>query len=190
MLKEFGADVNRENFQGITPLMIAAEQGHVAVVQFLGRQHDTNINKADHKQGMIALFGAAGKGHLSVVQCLVEEFGVDVNHRDHSGCTALMMASYGKHDKVIKWLLKHGADAQAVDASKTHDTAADASRAGGAPIAQTEYLEAKAHCSSPGCSGAGLKKCTGCKQARYCGQLCQLAHWKAHKDDCKIKTKV
>jgi hypothetical protein len=28
-------------------------------------------------------------------------------------------------------------------------------------------------------------KCTGCKQARYCGKVCQLAHWKAHKSDCK-----
>jgi hypothetical protein len=28
-------------------------------------------------------------------------------------------------------------------------------------------------------------KCTGCKQARYCAEECQLAHWKAHKADCK-----
>jgi hypothetical protein len=28
-------------------------------------------------------------------------------------------------------------------------------------------------------------KYTGCKQARFCGQLCQLAHWKAHKLSCK-----
>jgi hypothetical protein len=40
-------------------------------------------------------------------------------------------------------------------------------------------------CSSPGCSGAGLLRCTACEQARYCGQQCQRAHWKAHKTDCK-----
>jgi hypothetical protein len=28
-------------------------------------------------------------------------------------------------------------------------------------------------------------KCTGCKQARYCGEACQLAHWKAHKTKCR-----
>jgi hypothetical protein len=55
---------------------------------------------------------------------------------------------------------------------------------------QPEYLVAKAHCSSPGCRGTGLKKCTGCKQARYCGQTCQLAHWKAHKADCKANQKA
>jgi hypothetical protein len=30
-----------------------------------------------------------------------------------------------------------------------------------------------------------VKKCTGCKQARYCGEPCQLAHWTAHKTDCR-----
>jgi hypothetical protein len=41
------------------------------------------------------------------------------------------------------------------------------------------------HCSNPACAGAGIKKCTGCKEVRYCGQECQLAHWPAHKADCK-----
>jgi hypothetical protein len=41
------------------------------------------------------------------------------------------------------------------------------------------------HCSNTGCSGAGIKRCPACKQARYCGEPCQLAHWKAHKADCK-----
>jgi hypothetical protein len=96
------------------------------------------------------------------------------------------MASQGKHGKVIKLLLKLGADAQA---SSSHGTAAQFSKDWGAPIAQTQYLEAKAHCSNPGCDGAGLKKCTVCKQARYCGQTCQLAHWKVHKADCKAAGK-
>jgi hypothetical protein len=31
------------------------------------------------------------------------------------------------------------------------------------------------HCSSPGCSGAEILKCTtGCKNARYCREACQL----------------
>jgi hypothetical protein len=49
---------------------------------------------------------------------------------------------------------------------------------------QTTYLEAKMHCSSPGCSGVGLLNCKGCENVRYCGTACQLAHWKAHKVDC------
>jgi hypothetical protein len=69
-------------------------------------------------------------------------------------------------------------------------TAADVSKWFDAPAALTEYLEAKQHCSNPGCSGAGLKKCTGCKQARYCKQACQLAHWPAHKVECKASREV
>jgi ankyrin repeat protein len=156
------------------------------VVQYLGKEHGADVNLAE-LDGTTALIFAAQNGHLNVVQCLVGDFGADVNLEAHDGLTALMAASYGKHDKVVKWLLKHGADAQAFAAL---GTAVDASRDGGAPIAQTEYLEAKAHCSNPGCSGAGLKKCTGCKQVRYCGQTCQLAHWKAHKADCKANKKA
>jgi hypothetical protein len=40
-------------------------------------------------------------------------------------------------------------------------------------------------CSSPGCGGSGVKRCTSCKQARYCAQGCQSAHWPANKADCK-----
>jgi hypothetical protein len=59
----------------------------------------------------------------------------------------------------MKYLTKHGADPQA--SIPEIGTAADVSKAHGGPVAQTEYLEAKAHCSNPGCSGAGLKKDTG-----------------------------
>jgi hypothetical protein len=40
-------------------------------------------------------------------------------------------------------------------------------------------------CSNPECGGIGPKRCSRCKQVRYCGRECQLAHWKAHKADCK-----
>jgi hypothetical protein len=100
-----------------------------------------------------------------------------------------MAASVNKHAEVVTWLLKAGADPQAVTtlnfADGTPITAADLFRVSGASAEQTAYLEAKTHCSNTGCSGAGIIKCTRCKQARYCGEPCQLAHWKAHKADCK-----
>jgi hypothetical protein len=94
-----------------------------------------------------------------------------------------MVASLGKHEKVIRFLTRHGADPQA---TQQHlGTAADISRAYGAPDEQTAYLEAKAHCSKPGCDGAGLRKRQRCKQARYCGVERGLAHWPQHKAECK-----
>jgi ankyrin repeat protein len=188
LVAELGADVNKADEIGSTPLMVAAHLGHLVLVQYLAREHAADVNKSDHV-GATALIVAAQGGQLSVVQCLVEEFGADVNLATHNGRTALMMASLKKQDKVVRWLTRHGADIQA-SAVYGKFTAVDASRIGGAPLAQMEYLEAKAHCSNPGCSGAGFKKCTGCKQARYCGRACQLAHWKAHKGDCKANQKA
>jgi ankyrin repeat protein len=186
LLKDLGADVNQAPDHGTTPLMLAAVKGHLAVVQFLVREHFADINQV-RRDGATALILAAQTGILNVVQCLVEDFGAKVNQKDYDGTTALMIASYSNHKKVSRWLLKNGADVQA---SSAYGTTVDASRVGGAPIAQTEYLEAKAHCSNPSCCGVGLKKCTGCKQARYCGQVCQLAHWKAHKGDCKMRNEA
>jgi hypothetical protein len=75
--------------------------------------------------------------------------------------------------------MKAGADTQMFERI---ETAADLSRTVGASAEQTAYLEAKTHCSNVGCSGAGIMKCTGCRQAWHCGEACQLAHWKA---DCR-----
>jgi hypothetical protein len=63
--------------------------------------------------------------------------------------------------------------------------AAEISRLVGASIEQTAYLEAKAHCAFPGCAFGGVKKCQGCMQARYCERSCHLAHWPAHKVECR-----
>jgi hypothetical protein len=78
-----------------------------------------------------------------------------------------MIATFKKHESVVRWLVKAGADTKTFIAENgTELTAANISKMYDAPVEQTAYLEAKTHCSSPGCSGAGLLKCTGCKQAR------------------------
>jgi hypothetical protein len=97
-----------------------------------------------------------------------------------------MAAAYNKQADAVTWLVKAGANTQAsISTDDSEITAATISNTVGASAEQTAYLEAKTHCSSLGCSGAGVMKCTGCKQARYCGEACQLAHWKAHKADCR-----
>ena len=40
--------------------------------------------------------------------------------------------------------------------------------------------------SSP--DGVKLKPCSVCKTARYCGRVCQVEHWKAHKPHCTAET--
>ena len=74
-----------------------------------------------------------------------------------------MAASHYKHTELVTWLVKAGANSQALHVRDgAYFTAADVSHEAGAPAAQTAYLRAKAHCSSPGCTGGGDQKCQGC----------------------------
>jgi hypothetical protein len=96
------------------------------------------------------LYLAASKGYLAVVRVLLQ-LGANINQMSNIDLTPLMAASTHKHNEVVKWLVKAGADTQIADWS---DTAAEQSRHVGASAEQNAYLEAKTHCSSPGCSGA------------------------------------
>jgi hypothetical protein len=177
LANELGADINQGDRIGSTPLINAARNGRLAVVQCLVKKLGADANRAE-PEGGTPLYIAAQMGHLAVVQCLIQEGGADVNQATKDGAIR-------KHKKVIAYLLKRGADPQL--SVPKHGTAADISKASGASATQTAYLAAKTHCSNPGCGGAGVKKCTGCKQARYCGQQCQLAHWSMHKAGCKAR---
>jgi hypothetical protein len=145
--------------------------------------YGANVNQGTADNGATPLCIAAEQGYLELVRCLVEELGVDVNQATWDGATPLMAPAYGKHKMVANFLIKHGANPQT--SSPRFGTAVDAAQQMGAPVHLIAYLKAKAHCASPGCGGAGLRKCTGCKRARYCGQQCQILHWPAHKIECK-----
>ena len=189
LVNDLGAAVNRADrgSEGFTPFCAAAQKGHLAAVQCLVTELSANVNQA-MQDGGTPLYVAAEFGHLAVVRYLVEELGADVNQARKDGATPLMGAACREHHKVVVYLIKHGADPKI--STPDHGTAADVSKSAGAPAAQTAYLEAKMHCSNPACDGAGIKKCTGCKEARYCGEQCQLAHWPAHKIECKEATRL
>jgi len=40
-------------------------------------------------------------------------------------------------------------------------------------------------CAKCGKSGSDFRRCSRCKEARYCGVECQKTHWPTHKADCK-----
>jgi hypothetical protein len=191
LVKNLGANVNQAKEYGYPPLFIAARHGRLAALRCLVK--DLGANVITCFMDRTHLYFATENGQLAAVQCLVKELSADIDKAADQGlrwCTPLMMASYKKHADVVRWLIKEGANTQAC-AYKENEfgifavTAADLSKRTGASSEQTAYLEAKTHCSNPGCSGAGIKRCPACKQARYCGEPCQYAHWKAHKADSK-----
>jgi hypothetical protein len=186
MVKELGADVNQRDENGWKALIVAGFAGHHDTVRYLAVELGADVNSPD-KMGRTPLSRAASHGHLDVVRLLLA-LRANINQSDNEGITPLMIASGQKQHDVVKWLAKAGAGTQAHYCNDPRNTAAFASKAAGASIEQTAYLEAKTHCSSPSCSGAGVMKCMGCKQARYCGEACQLAHWKAHKADCRQRS--
>jgi ankyrin repeat protein len=85
-LLDRGADVNARNSAGQTPLLEAAQNGHVkAMGIFLSRGADVNA-RDDH--GRTALMIAAGAEDVKMVRLLLSK-GADVNVKDESGFTAL-----------------------------------------------------------------------------------------------------
>jgi hypothetical protein len=94
-----------------------------------------------------------------------------------------MTAAERKFGEITTFLIKNGADL--LLSLHSFGTAADLSRRIGAPAEQTAYLEVRTHCSAPGCDGACVKKCAGCLKISFCTRECQLAHWSAHKAECR-----
>ena len=94
--------MSSKNASGMTPLMLAGEQGSFGIMELL---FDSEI-KQDVKDegGRTCLHVAAECGHKScVAQCLVR--GHDVNVRNKVGNTALHLASLRGHQEVVSCLL-------------------------------------------------------------------------------------
>ncbi|XP_057678815.1 kinase D-interacting substrate of 220 kDa B isoform X2 [Corythoichthys intestinalis] len=100
-------EVDGRSDNGQTPLMLAAEQGSLDIVQELIRR-GANVN-LDDVDCWSALISAAKEGHVEVVKELLENSAY-IEHRDVGGWTALMWASYKGRVEVARVLLEHGAN--------------------------------------------------------------------------------
>ncbi|OGQ61342.1 MAG: hypothetical protein A3G39_08840 [Deltaproteobacteria bacterium RIFCSPLOWO2_12_FULL_43_16] len=104
----------------ITPLDIAANNGHISTVQAL-LAGGANVNARSEGRngslkGMTPLMGAAQNGHVEIVKALLSK-GADVNAKGYgdmaNGITPLIMASKYGHTDIVKILLDKGADVNA-----------------------------------------------------------------------------
>lgn len=100
-------EVDGRSDNGQTPLMLAAEQGSLEIVQELIRR-GANVN-LDDVDCWSALISAAKEGHLDVVDELLENDAY-IEHRDMGGWTALTWACYKGRTEVAKLLLEHDAN--------------------------------------------------------------------------------
>ncbi|EGG14659.1 hypothetical protein DFA_10917 [Cavenderia fasciculata] len=99
----------------IPPILLAAEQGHLNVVQWLtsnGAYIYAQISiPQSTTRGLMALHQASFKGHLEVVRFFVEQCGMYIEDRSNLlGVTALYMAIEQNKLETAKYLLERGSD--------------------------------------------------------------------------------
>ncbi|XP_061551611.1 kinase D-interacting substrate of 220 kDa B isoform X2 [Phycodurus eques] len=100
-------DVDSRSDNGQTPLMVAAEQGNLEIVQELIKR-GANVN-CDDVDCWTALMSASKEGHIQVVGELLDNDAY-MEHRDMGGWTALMWAAYKGRTDVAQLLLRKGAN--------------------------------------------------------------------------------
>jgi hypothetical protein len=107
-----GADVNKANSHGETPLWWASSKGHLEVVRAL-LDAKAEVNKAANG-GQTPLYWASFYGHLEVVRALIDR-GADVNKANSHGETPLWWASSKGHLEVVRALLDAKAEVNKAD---------------------------------------------------------------------------
>ena len=110
LLLEQGADKERSNYSGYTPLISASWYGHLDVVQYLVEQ-GSKLDEADCV-GFTPLF--ASLRHFEVTRYLLEQ-GADRDKVDDRGKTLLHWAAEHGHLETAKLLMVYGADFNARD---------------------------------------------------------------------------
>ena len=107
LLLEAGADIDKANCSGMTPLHLSALCGHVDCLQLL-LEAGAETDKAA-LGGDVALHGAASQGRLDCLRLLLEA-GADKNKGDAMGRTPLHLAAYFGRLDCLQLLLEAGAD--------------------------------------------------------------------------------
>ena len=107
---EEGVDKDAADKEGNTPVMLASQNNHLAIVQFL-KDFKTDKTKSDMSlknktaDTRDALRSAANKGCLEAVQFLVEE-EVSQTDKDKEGRIPLLLAVQSGHDAIARYLVE------------------------------------------------------------------------------------
>ncbi|XP_031215915.1 ankyrin repeat and death domain-containing protein 1B [Mastomys coucha] len=100
-------DLNQPNERGRKPFLLAAERGHVEMIEKLTF---LNLHTSEKdKDGNTALHLAAMHGHSSAVQVLLTQWS-EVNESNENGETPFLLAVVGGHEECSRVLLEGGSD--------------------------------------------------------------------------------
>ncbi|WP_339041993.1 ankyrin repeat domain-containing protein [Spiroplasma endosymbiont of Apeira syringaria] len=107
VLLENGADVNYEDQDGNTSLMLAAESGFLEVVKVL-LENGADVNYESQKNGNRPLMLATRRGNFEIVKHLIDN-GADISYKDCDGNTPLMFAAENGRIEIFNILLLYKA---------------------------------------------------------------------------------
>ncbi|KAI4871242.1 hypothetical protein NFI96_019766 [Prochilodus magdalenae] len=102
------AFLNSTNFEGLTPLHLAVQDGNKKMAKML-LEGGADINAVDVKSGRSPLVHAVENNCMEMVHFLIEN-GCNVNAQSYSGNTALHSACGRGEVEAVRVLLKNGAD--------------------------------------------------------------------------------
>lgn len=97
-------DVNHQS-NGLTPLIIASQEGYIKMVEFLLNYPEIDVN-LNTNHGGTALIMACMTNQIEVVKLLLNHPNIDVNVATDRGATALILACFQGHRDIVELLLK------------------------------------------------------------------------------------
>ncbi|XP_048250649.1 uncharacterized protein LOC124152553 [Haliotis rufescens] len=107
------ADINSRGHYGMTPLMVAAVNGHRQVFDLLVTR-GAGVSLVDDGRNNILHVACLG-GHVDMVKYVLSQKVTDINSRGPYGRTPLMVAAVNGHRQVFDLLVTQGADVSLED---------------------------------------------------------------------------
>ncbi|XP_046565261.1 putative ankyrin repeat protein RF_0381 [Haliotis rubra] len=114
IVKHNTVDINRENDEGMTPVMIAADNGFKEAFHLLVSK-GADLTRVNEKRENILHHACRGRGMEIVEYILTRNMVEDINTRTGTGKTPLMIAASEGNKEVFDLLVKKGANLTLLD---------------------------------------------------------------------------